>query len=95
MTIETKTIEIDPGHDEIPCNCCPESIKLGMNCYLNIHARIPHGDERLVVLLYHNWITPDTAYVVFGTTYRILGLYPPNLLLKLLRWANEDEKSQK
>jgi len=69
---------------EISCSCCTEPIELGIDCYLDIRTNIPHDDERLAVLLYHNWITPDTAYIIFGTTHRILGLSPLNPFLKWL-----------
>lgn len=73
------------------CLCCRIKPQLGVDCFLDIHVTTPNDDTRLVVLLYHNWLTPDTAYLIFGQTYRILGLYPPNPLLQLLRWGpNED-----
>ncbi len=74
--------EFNHEDPEIPCKCHGPPVELGIRPYLDIHARIPHGDERLVILLYHNWVTPDTAYVVFGTTHRILGLFPPNPLFQ-------------
>ena len=94
MKIGTPMTEIDHEDEGTSCFCCPEPIELGMRGYLSISAAIPQGDERLVVLLYHNWVTPDTAYMVFGTTHRILGLFPPNLFMQWLRRQIEDEKSQ-
>lgn len=88
--IGTKTMDVDHEDSQEPCKCHGEPIELRIHPWLDIHVRVPHGDERLVVLLYHNWVEPDTAYVVFDQVYRILGLYPPNPLLALLRW-DEDE----
>ena len=84
--------EFDIAHDGIKCSCCAEPIKLGIQHWLDIHAHTPHGDKTLLVLLYHNWVASDTAYLVFGQTYRILGLYPPDPLFMLLSWADEDDK---
>ena len=64
-------MDVDPGHDEIECDCCPKPVKLGIHPWLDIHNHVPHGDARLLVLLYHNWLMPHTAYIVFGRTYRI------------------------
>jgi len=44
-----------------------------------------------LVRLYHNWILPDTAYIVFGQIYRILGLYPPDPLFMLLQWGKDED----
>ncbi len=86
--------EFDIAHDGIECSCCAEPIELGMKSWLDIRAHIPHGDRDLLVRLYHNWILPDTAYMVFGQIYRILGLYPPDPLFMLLQYIDEDAKSQ-
>jgi hypothetical protein len=84
----------DIGYHENGCECCAEPIELGIKPWLNIRAHIPHDDEALLVFLYHNWSLPDTVYVVFDQTHRILGLYPPNPLLVLLGFINEDDESQ-
>ena len=86
--------EFDIAHDEIECSCCAEPIRLGIKPWLDIRAYIPHDDRDLLVRLHHNWILPDTAYIVFGQIYRILGLYPPDPLFALITWADEDDKSQ-
>lgn len=87
-------MEIEHQDEETPCKCCPEPIELGMKCYLDIHTRIPQGDERLAILLYHNWVTPDTAYIIFGRIHRILGLVPVNPFIEWLRKGLNAEKSQ-
>ncbi len=86
--------EFDIGYHENGCECCAEPIELGMKSWLDIHAHTPHGDKTLLVLLYHNWVASDTAYLIFGQTYRILDLYPLNPLFMLLQWDDEDEESQ-
>ncbi len=93
MKIGSPMTEFDHQDELTPCSCCPEPIELGMRPYLDIHTRVPNGDARLVILLYHNWLEPDTAYMIFGTTHRILGLFKPNPFIEWLRRMNEAEES--
>lgn len=90
----TPMTEFDHQDELTPCSCCPEPIELGMRPYLDIHAAVPQGDARLVVLLYHNWVAPETSYLVFGTLHRILGLVPRNPFLRWLGLVDESEKPQ-
>ena len=83
--------EFDIAHDSIECSCCAEPIRIGIKSWLDIRVDIPHDDEDLLVRLYHNWILPDTAYIVFGQIYRILGLYPPDPLFMLLQWGKDED----
>jgi hypothetical protein len=85
-----KMLDID--HND-GCSCCSEPIPIGIQGWLNIAATVPNDDVHLEVVLYHNWSIPDTAYLVFGQVYRILGLYPPTLFM-LIKWDNETKESQ-
>lgn len=93
-TIGMKMMEIDHQDDATPCKCCSEPIELGMRPYLDIRVRILNNDDKLGVILYHNWYVPDTMYVVFGQLYRILGLLPQNPFLQWLGIVNEAKKPQ-
>lgn len=88
------TTEILEKEHGAGCSCCLNEPKLGVNHWLDIHAPSPRGDKHLLVLLYHNWIASDTAYLIFDQIHRILDLYPLNPLLELLIRADEDEESQ-
>ncbi len=94
MMIGITMTGFDIGYHENGCECCVEPIELGIKSWLDIHVHMPNDDRDLMVRLYHNWVLPDTAYIVFGQIYRILGLYPPDPLFMLLSWADEDDKSQ-
>ena len=87
----TNSAEIDHDND---CPCCLDEVKVKIQAFLDIRVPISHNDDRLQVILYHNWVKPDTAYLVFGQLYRILDLFPPNLFTMWIRGDNETAKPQ-
>ncbi len=76
------------------CPCCLDEVEMRLRAFLEIRVPTPHDDDSLEVTLYHNWIIPETMYLVFGKLYRILGLLPQNPLLQWLGVVDEAEKSQ-
>lgn len=90
-TMTTNSVEID--HDD-GCECCLDEVEVLIHAFLDIRVPIPHDDDRLQVILYHNWGKPDTAYLVFGQLYRILDLFPPNPFLAWLKRGDETTKPQ-
>ncbi len=89
----TTTKVIEEEHSE-GCPCCLDEIEVRIQAFLDIRVSTPHDDGSLQVILYHNWLKLDTAYLIFGQLYRILGLYPINPFLALFGGFNESEKPQ-